>query len=151
MRLKESQLANAGILPFPQTSHGRAAAWPIAQDQGLLLTVLDNMSQGVLMFDADARLVFCNRRYIEMYGLSPDLATAGCTLRDLLNYRLQAQTFSGDPDEYIAELMTKIAAGATFSDVVTSSDGRAFSIVNKPLADGGWLATHEDVTERRCA
>jgi diguanylate cyclase (GGDEF)-like protein len=151
MRLKESQLANAGILPFPQTSHGRAAAWPIAQDQGLLLTVLDNMSQGVLMFDADARLVFCNRRYIEMYGLSPDLATPGCTLRDLLNYRLQAQTFSGNPDEYIAELTTKIAEGATFANVVTSSDGRAFSIVNKPLADGGWLATHEDVTERRCA
>ncbi len=103
------------------------------------------------MFDADARLVFCNRRYIEMYGLSPDLATPGCTLLDLLNYRLQARTFSGNPDEYIAELMTKIAEGNTFADVATSGDGRAFSIVNKPFADGGWLATHEDVTERRCA
>ena len=103
------------------------------------------------MFDADAKLVFCNRRYIEMYGLSPDLAQPGCALLDLLNHRLQARTFSGNPAEYIAALMTKIAEGNTFIDVVASGDGRAFSIVNKPLADGGWLATHEDVTERQCA
>jgi diguanylate cyclase (GGDEF)-like protein len=109
------------------------------------------MPQGVLMFDASAKLVFCNQRYIEMYGLSPDLAKPGCALLDLLNYRLEAQTFSGNPDEYIAELMTKIAEGNTFTIVVTLSDGRAYSVVNKPLADGGWLATHEDVTERQCA
>ena len=123
----------------------------MAHDQGLLRTVLDNMAQGVLLFDADAKLVFCNRRYIEMYGLSPDLAQPGCALLDLLNYRLRARTFSGNPAEYIAELTAKIADGKTFIDVVTSGDGRAFSIVNKPLAEGGWLATHEDVTERQCA
>jgi diguanylate cyclase (GGDEF)-like protein len=103
------------------------------------------------MFDADARLVFCNRRYIEMYGLPADTAKPGCALLDLLKHRLAARTFSGDPDEYVAELLAKIAEGNTFHSVVTAGDGRAISILNKPLAGGGWLATHEDVTERRRA
>ncbi len=151
MGLNESQLANAGILPFPHASHGRAPAWPMAQDQRLLHTVLENMSQGVLMFDAEARLVFCNRRYIEMYGLPAEAAKAGSSLLDLLKHRLVARTFSGDPGEYVAELLAKIAEGETFHSVVTAGDGRAISVLNKPLADGGWLATHEDVTERRRA
>jgi diguanylate cyclase (GGDEF)-like protein len=151
MGLKGSRAANSDVLPFPQYAHGAAPGWPNQQDQTLLHTVLENMSQGVLMFDADARLVFCNRSYIEMYGLRPDVAKPGCSLLDLLNHRLEARTFSGDPHEYIAELMAKIAEGRTFGNIVTSGDGRAFSIVNKPLAGGGWLATHEDVTERRRA
>ena len=151
MGLKESQPANAGILPFPHASHGRAPAWPTQQDQRLLHTVLENMTQGVLMFDADARLVFCNRRYIEMYALPAEAAKPGCLLLDLLKHRLESRTFSGDPDEYIAELLTKIAEGNTFHSVVTAGNGRAISILNKPLAGGGWLATHEDVTDRRRA
>jgi diguanylate cyclase (GGDEF)-like protein len=151
MGQQELLRANVGILPFPQTSLSRAPAWPVQQNHELLLTILDNMSQGVLLFNADARMVFCNRRYIEMYGLSPDLAKPGCTLIDLLDHRRQAGSFSGDPGEYIAELMAKVAEGNTFASIVASGDGRAFSIVNKPLPDGGWLATHEDVTERQRA
>jgi diguanylate cyclase (GGDEF)-like protein/PAS domain S-box-containing protein len=151
MGLTESPLANAGILPFPHASHGRAPVWPMQQDQRLLHTVLENMSQGVLMFDAEARLVFCNRRYIEMYGLTSDAAKPGSSLLDLLKHRLAVRTFSGDPDEYIAELLAKIAEGNTFHSVVTAGDGRAISVLNKPLAGGGWLATHEDVTDRRRA
>ena len=89
MGLKESQPANAGVLPFPHASHGRAPAWPTQQDQRLLHTVLENMTQGVLMFDADARLVFCNRRYIEMYALPAEAAKPGCLLLDLLKHRLE--------------------------------------------------------------
>ena len=120
-------------------------------DQALLDTVLSNMSQGVLMFDSECRLVFCNRRYIEMYGLSEKAIGVGCTLRDLLDYRKQAQTFSDDPEEYIAKLREKLAEGKTSYDVVKLNDGRAFAVVNKPMPSGGWLATHEDITERQRA
>jgi diguanylate cyclase (GGDEF)-like protein len=151
MGLKEASLANADILSFPQASHYRAQHSSILEDQRLLHAVLDNMPQGVLMFDAAAGLVFCNRRYVEMYGLSPEVAKPGCRLLDLLAHRLHARTFSGDPEQYVSELLSKVAEGNTFANVVTLEDGRAFSVVNKPLADGGWLATHEDVTERRRA
>src|SRR6516165_12707801 len=73
--------------------------------QMLLNVVLNNMTQGVLMFDVDTRLVFCNQRYLEMYRLSSNVAKPGCALRDLLHQRMQAGTFSGDPEEYIAALL----------------------------------------------
>ena len=119
------------------------------QTAQMLQTVLDNMSQGVLMFDSEMRLIFCNKRYIEMYGLSSDVARPGCCLRDLLIHRIKIGTFSDDPDEYIVKLTEGLIKGKTFCHAVKLADGRAFSVVNKPLASGGWLATHEDVTERQ--
>ena len=107
------------------------------------------MSQGVLMFDQETRLIFCNQRYIELYGLSPEVVKSGCLLRDLLEHRMELGSFSGDVDEYIARLKEGISEGKTFNQVVNLPDGRAFSVVNKPLTGGGWLATHEDVTERQ--
>jgi diguanylate cyclase (GGDEF)-like protein len=114
-----------------------------------LQTVLNNMSQGVLMFDSETRLIFCNQRYIELYALSPEIVRPHCSLRDLLRHRIERGSFSGDPDKYTARLADGIAEGKTFSNVVNLPDGRAFSVVNKPVAGGGWLATHEDVTERQ--
>jgi diguanylate cyclase (GGDEF)-like protein len=130
----------AEILAFPHMSR---------KEEQLLQTVLNNMSQGVLMFDSETRLIFCNQRYVELYGLSPEVVKAGCLLRDLLKHRIEAGTFAGDIDEYIARLKDGIAEGKTFNHVANLPDGRAFSVVNKPLIGGGWLATHEDITERQ--
>jgi diguanylate cyclase (GGDEF)-like protein len=133
------QSSAAEILSFPQVSR---------IDEAMLETVLNNMSQGVLLFDSETRLIFCNRRYIEMYGLSPEIARPGRHLRDLLVQRMQAGTFTDDPDDYIVRLKEGIAAQASFDHTVHLPDGRAYSVVSKPVAGGGWLATHEDVTER---
>jgi PAS domain S-box-containing protein len=131
--------------PSPERARG-------GTDQQLLLdTVLNNMSQGVLMFDPETRMVFCNQRYIEMYGLSPEVVKPGCTLRDLLEHRTAVGTFAGDPDQYIVKVLDDVTEGKTANDIVESGDGRVFSIVNKPMPDGGWLATHEDITERQRA
>jgi len=132
--------SHADILSFPQMTR---------KDEQLLRTVLNNMSQGVLMFDSETRLIFCNKRYIELYELSPDVVKPGCVLRDLLRHRTELGTFSGDVEEYVARLSAGIDEGKTFSQIVNLPDGRAFSVVNKPIPGGGWLATHEDVTERQ--
>ncbi len=140
MDQKKQQSLRADILAFPHMTR---------KDEQLLQTVLNNMSQGVLMFDSETRLIFCNKRYVELYGLSPEVVKAGCQLRDLLQHRTELGTFSGDVDEYVARLKDGIAEGKTFSQIVNLPDGRAFSVVNKPIPGGGWLATHEDVTERQ--
>lgn len=137
---QNKQPSQAAILPFPQISR---------KDEQLLQTVLNNMSQGVLLFDAETRLIFCNQRYAEMYGLFPDVARPGCFLRDLINLRMQSGTFADDPDEYIGTLKEHVADGHTFSKIVNLPDGRSFSVVSKPITGGGWLATHEDITERQ--
>ena len=134
------QSSRADILTFPHMTR---------KDEQLLQTVLNNMSQGVLMFDSETRLTFCNKRYIELYGLSSEIVRPGCHLRDLLRHRIELGSFADDPDQYVARLRDGIAEGKTFSQVVNLPDGRAFSVVNKPIPGGGWLATHEDVTERQ--
>src|SRR5262249_45975742 len=131
------------------TARAERAATDEGRERQLLDMILNNMSQGVLMFDADMRLVFCNQGYVEMYGLSPEKGGAGLTVRDLLNHGAATGTFTGEPDEYTEKLLGGLAKGKTSNDIIKTKDGRTFAIVNKPLSGGGCLSTHEDITERQ--
>jgi methyl-accepting chemotaxis protein len=112
---------------------------------------LENMSQGLCMFDSSERLVICNQRYGEMYNLPASSIKAGVTLKSLLQDRVHNGTFARNPEEYRRELLASVAQGVTTTTEVKSTDGRLISVVNRPMADGGWVATHEDITERRNA
>jgi diguanylate cyclase (GGDEF)-like protein len=112
---------------------------------------INNMTQGLLLYDSSARLIVCNDRYITMYGLSFDVVKPGLSLRDLLLHRSEIHSFRGDVDEYCASVMRGVAMGKTTDILTETPDGRSILIVNKPVAGGGWVATHEDVTERRRA
>jgi diguanylate cyclase (GGDEF)-like protein len=114
-------------------------------------TALNNMSQGLLMFDSEARLVLCNARYIEMYGVSRDVVKPGCDFRALLEHRAAQGTFIGDIDRHIVEWQRAMADGRSKNYVVEFPDGRTISITNRVMPGGGWVATHEDMTERRQA
>jgi diguanylate cyclase (GGDEF)-like protein/PAS domain S-box-containing protein len=114
-------------------------------------TAINNMSQGLLMFDSQARLVLCNERYIEMYDLSADVVKPGCTLRRLVEHRKEIGSFSRDPEQYCRELLKDIANGKMSSTMAELADGRTIHVVNRPMPGGGWVATHEDVTERKRA
>lgn len=103
------------------------------------------------MFDADTRLVFCNRRYLEMYGLSNEVAKPSCPLLILLDHCKRAGTFPEDPDDYVKTLMASIAEGQSLNTLLKLGDGRIYSVVNKRIEDGACLATHEDVTESQRA
>ncbi|MFN5669161.1 diguanylate cyclase domain-containing protein, partial [Bradyrhizobium sp.] len=126
-----------------------------AQQQRLTLeklrldTAVNNMTQGLLLFDATQRLVICNKRYIEMYGLSADVIKPGCSFRDVIVHRHLTGSFQGDVERYVNLVLRDVGVRNTM--VIATPDGRSIQVVNEPLADGGWLATHEDVTERRRA
>jgi methyl-accepting chemotaxis protein len=119
----------------------------------MLVTTLNNMMQGVVLFDATEHLVICNDRYLEMYGLSPDIVKPGCTLADIINCRMQKGSLGRDPEHYRAELIASMAAGKTVNFVTENADGRSISVVNRAIAGGGgyWIGTHDDITERRLA
>ena len=114
-------------------------------------TALSNMSQGLVMFDSAARVVICNGRYRQIYKFPSKLVKPGCTVLDLLKYRVANKTFSGNPEQYVSDLLATIAHGKTTSQEVETGDGRTIAVVNHPIAGGGWVATHEDVTEEKRA
>jgi methyl-accepting chemotaxis protein len=121
-------------------------------DQNHRLTnAIDNMSQGLVMFDAQSRIVVVNNRYLEMYTLSPQIVRPGCTLKELIQHRKDTGLFNGDVDTYCAKIIESVRAGEDYTIYVEASDGRIVLANNVALADGGWLSTHEDVTEQRRA
>jgi PAS domain S-box-containing protein len=118
-------------------------------DKAMLAMVLNNMTQGVVMFDAAERLVTCNSRYIDMYGLSPDIVKPGLPLLDLINHRKQIGTLSIDPEMYRQEILGSVRDGRSSGRIVETPDGRAISVVNRPVEGGKyWIGTHDDITER---
>jgi diguanylate cyclase (GGDEF)-like protein len=112
---------------------------------------VNNMSQALLMFDSSARLAIINRRYYEMYGLSPEIVKPGCTSQDLLKYRVQNGTFSGDPEQYAKSLVSTMVQGKACERITELPDGRTIALVHTPMSGGGWVTTHEDITQRRRA
>lgn len=111
---------------------------------------LNNMSQGLCMVDPDQRLIVCNVRFLELFGLRPDLATPGVSVDDLfqamvLGGHYDADVIEGIHQEQLA-LATGIRPGTFFRE---GKDGRAVAVAHQPMADGGWVATYEDITERR--
>jgi diguanylate cyclase (GGDEF)-like protein len=116
---------------------------------GRVDAALNNMSQGLCMFDGDERLVVCNERYLQMHGLSSDIVRPGCSFHEVLEHRRARGSWDGDIEEYIADMRARLAEGKGYYRTIHLADGRVISVVNQPVAGGGWVATHEDVTERQ--
>jgi len=116
-----------------------------------LFTAINNMSQGLNMFDAQGRIVLLNRRYLEMYRLSPKVVKLGCSLRELIQHRKDTGLFAGDVDSYCRKILEEISQGKSLAHYVQASDGRIVLARNEVTPGGGWVSTHEDVTEQHHA
>ena len=124
----------------------------LALEKHRLDTAMNNMSQGLIMFDAAERIVVCNDLYIEMYGLSREIVKPGCSFVELLRYRAEAGKFvHHDIEKYRADLLVAMAQGKVMSSILETADGREVLVTNSPMAAGGRVATHNDITERRRA
>jgi NO-binding membrane sensor protein with MHYT domain len=111
--------------------------------------VLDNVTQGVCFFDGAQRLLVWNRRYVEIYSLPPEAARVGRSLREVVDYRYAVgSTPDMSPSDYVAWRSRIAASNQPSSTVVSLKNGRVVAIYHQPMPDGGWVATHEDVTER---
>lgn len=108
---------------------------------------LSYMTQGLCMFNGPGRLVFWNKRFAEIYRVEGRLRI-GFTLRDILRERIAVGTLAEDPDEYARRATATAATGKKFRHVFELSDGRKIAVNNEPRPTGGWVSTHEDITER---
>ncbi|MGY4624288.1 bifunctional diguanylate cyclase/phosphodiesterase [Bradyrhizobium sp. USDA 4486] len=145
-----SALAIAGVLIAivrKLLEQHRASRERLMLEKQRLDRAVNNMTQGLLLFDAERRLVVCNQRYIEMYRLSPDVVKPGSSFDDIIAHRQATGSFTGNVQDYVARVLRDIHVRNSM--VVDTADGRSIQILNEPLADGGWVATHEDITERR--
>lgn len=110
---------------------------------------VNHMSQALLLFDCSGKLVICNRRYLEMFGLSSDVVKSGSLFRDLVQHRKEIGSFQGDVDDYCNGVLAACKIGKLTQKTAMVPDGRWMQVVNQPLIEGGWVCTIEDVTEQR--
>jgi diguanylate cyclase (GGDEF)-like protein len=123
----------------------------IAKQYGRLNAAIDNMPQGLCMFDAEQRLIICNRRYAEIYRLLPEHTLPGTPLRAILEQRLESGVLPRDEHTFVADRLAAIAAGKPFYLINELADGHVIAVTHQPMLNGGSVATHEDITERRKA
>ena len=121
----------------------------LAVERRELSVAVNNIPQGLVLYDNSSRVTVCNQRYIEMFGLSPEVAKPGCTMYELISHRKETGSFSGDVGEFCASIRRNVALGKITRQIVDTADGRAIQIINQPLEAGGWVATIEDITERK--
>jgi diguanylate cyclase (GGDEF)-like protein/PAS domain S-box-containing protein len=133
------------------TRHLMRQTRTLAEKSDLLELTLDNTPQGLCMFDAAARISVCNQKYVQMYNLSPDVVRPGCTLRKLIHHRKERGLLSQDPEQYYRGILASLADGKTTSSRLETRDGRVIHVINRPMSGGGWVTTHEDISDQRKA
>src|SRR5664280_2264233 len=99
------------------------------------------------MFDATQRLIVCNKRYADLYGLTNEETKPGTTLRAILEHRIASGQAPDDHRSYIDDRINEVSANKPYQTTNKLRDGRYVFVKHRPMADGGWVATHEDVTE----
>ncbi len=110
---------------------------------------INNMSQALLMFDENARLVIHNNRYLQMYDLPAGVMHPGQSLLALIEMEVKNRTLVGDPVELAENVLAAAARRKATSWLNELPDGRTISVRLHPIADGGWVTTHEDISDRR--
>jgi diguanylate cyclase (GGDEF)-like protein len=121
----------------------------LKRQAGITSAALNHMAQGLSMYDEHNRLVICNPCYAALYGLPPELLKEGTPFQKIIESLVANGTFSGTADEHIED--THDPGSEPGQREVRLGNGRIIDIQFRPLPGGGWLATHEDVTEKRQA
>ena len=144
-------MSNSRLIKLPATLPRPAgAAANVGELQhllGLYQAAIDNVSSGVCFFDRQKRLILCNKRYAEIYRLKPEDVRPGADLRDIIARRVEAGTCPMSLEQYMAEFETLLAAPEQKYWQIKLADGRMTRVYFQPTANGGWVSTHEDITE----
>lgn len=109
---------------------------------------LNNMVQGLCMFDAERRLILCNRQYLEMYGFSAEVVKPGIAMADIMRYSISLGNYrEEDAQKALATRNDKKNLSERTVIKQYLADGRVIAVLNEPMANGGTIATYEDITK----
>ena len=115
---------------------------------------ISNMPVGLSMFDAEGKLIVCNQKFAEICALGPELTSPGTAYRAIHKRELELRSdisLGADPEGFSAEHFQSVDSGQAGTVLRELRDGRCLSVRVQPLNGGGWVAVHEDITQRRRA
>jgi diguanylate cyclase (GGDEF)-like protein len=112
---------------------------------------INNMAQGLCMFDAENRLLVCNAQYAKMYSLTAEQMKVGTPLRTILEHRFATGMCPKDEEDFVERVIDRTSSRKPYVLVSEQADGRIISYVYQPIAGGSWVGVHQDITEQRRA
>jgi len=153
LRLSRSPTSDGGFIVLcGDVSRLKKQEWSLRQSNLLLDAALENMSQGLCLYDAQNRLEVFNRRFLEIFKLPPDQVKAGINYKEVLSSSIAVNNHPGKTvEQLLAEQAEFLRDRIAKPHLYELNNGRVVSCLYCPTADGRWVATYEDVTERRQA
>lgn len=147
-RMDRANTLMSGELEALNSDLGLAAESSLEKNQWFEAAV-NNMSQGLCLFDENNKLLVSNDRFAIIYGLDPAQIEVGISLEDILHLRIAKGVYVGNsPEEYLARYLNRSTNMQRNVVVHKLVSGQEIELVHQPLKNGGFLSTHEDVTER---
>lgn len=135
------------LLTYDDVSTLARVEGSLAEQHKRFDAALNNMPHGLCMFDATKALILCNAAYARMYDLPERLTRAGTPLDHILEYRRAAGNGPANSATYFHVVDEAKARGSIASQNIVLADRRVIKITHNPMENGGYVATHEDVTE----
>ena len=156
VRLHDRKTDDGGIVSIrsditdlkTQESENVRISGDLDQASGRLNEALNNMVQGLCMFDADRRLILCNKRYLDMYGFSDEVVKPGILMADIMRYSISLGNYR-EEDAQKALANRNDTRNLSERTVIKQflKDGRVIAVLNEPMATGGTIATYENITK----
>ena len=123
----------------------------LARERAILEGTITGMGDGIMMVDADFRLMAWNQRFPEFTGVPTDILRVGLPMEDILRGQVVAGEFGAvDVETEVARRLALLRSGATMGTIERPRpSGRQLEIRRNPLPGGGFVTLYTDVTERR--
>jgi diguanylate cyclase (GGDEF)-like protein/PAS domain S-box-containing protein len=150
--VRAQPMANGGwVATFEDITARERASLELREQHRRFDAALNNMAHGLCMLDEELNLIVCNTRYLDMYGMSPEVIRPGVTMRTIAEHSIALGNYTdATPDSLLHSYLERLRRGEFLSHRQLA-DGRIFKVLYHPMPHGGWVAIHEDVTERRKA
>ena len=145
-------MAAAGwVITYEDITERERAETAIREQRHQLDAALNNMVQGLCMFDSDLRIVLYNERFVEMYRFPSQFVRPGVTLRELMEQNVKVGNLTGPAEDRYNEYVSELTRHGSLAVQRVHLDGRTIAISHRPMTNGGWVGTYEDVTEQKRA
>jgi diguanylate cyclase (GGDEF)-like protein len=152
--VRHQRLATGGwVGTYEDITERERAADELKEQHRLFNVALNNMAHGLAMMDADMRLIVCNKRYVDMFGMSHEVARPGATMREVMEHSIALGNYRHldlTGDELYGGYVAALRAGNLVAHRHLA-DGRIIKLTHEPMTQGGWVAIYEDITERHRA
>lgn len=148
--IRFAPVAGGGFInTYTDITERKRAEEEAARTSAVLKATLENMADGVRVFDKDLRLIACNQKSLDMFGYPPEYGRIGTPYQAFVNLNIERGDYGNFTPEEMADRMRRAKHGISSNSEHHLPDGRVVQKRRNAMPDGGFVSTYVDITERK--